>query len=114
MRDAPFNCSARDARTRADVTDSNPGEPGGAARLDSESRVASTSPGLDHSTGLLTEREAARLLGLSMKTLARWRSSGRRGPRFIKLGAKAIRYDPAELRRFIEKGLRDPSRRRLR
>lgn len=49
---------------------------------------------------LLTEHEAAELLALRVATLRRWRWAGR-GPRFAKIGA-AVRYDPAELRAFIE------------
>jgi predicted DNA-binding transcriptional regulator AlpA len=55
-------------------------------------------------TGLLTETEAARVLGLAVPTLRRWRWAGR-GPRFAKIGA-AVRYDPAELRAYIERSTR--------
>lgn len=48
---------------------------------------------------LIREREAAAILGLAVKTLQRWRWEGR-GPRFHKIGA-AVRYDIAELERFI-------------
>ncbi len=50
------------------------------------------------------EAEAAHMLGLSVKTLRRWRWAGM-GPRFLKLGA-AVRYDPADLTAFIEAGRR--------
>ena len=53
---------------------------------------------------LMTETEAARLLGLKVATLRRWRWGGK-GPRFLKLGA-AVRYDPADLTAFIEAGRR--------
>ena len=53
---------------------------------------------------LLTEREAARRLALSVKTLRRWRWSGD-GPSFIKIG-RAVRYDPLELSAYIERGIR--------
>jgi predicted DNA-binding transcriptional regulator AlpA len=49
---------------------------------------------------LLTECEASAALGLSVRTLQKWRLCGR-GPRFLKLGS-AVRYDPADLDRFIE------------
>ncbi|MBZ0252924.1 MAG: helix-turn-helix domain-containing protein [Candidatus Methylomirabilis sp.] len=48
---------------------------------------------------LLDEREAARLLALAVKTLRRWRWEGQ-GPAFLKLGG-AVRYERAELERFI-------------
>ena len=53
---------------------------------------------------LLNESAAATLLGLSVKTLRRWRWAGK-PPRFIKIGA-AVRYDPADLTAFIEAGRR--------
>lgn len=48
---------------------------------------------------LLTERDASKLLCLSVRTLQKWRLCGR-GPRFLKLG-HAVRYDRAELERFL-------------
>lgn len=53
---------------------------------------------------LLDEHAAARRLGLSVKTLRRWRWAGR-GPRFVKLGA-AVRYVQADLDTFIDIGRR--------
>lgn len=55
---------------------------------------------------LLNEREAADLLKVAPHTLRTWRSR-RRGPKFIRLGSgkqPAIRYDRAELQRFIDAG----------
>jgi predicted DNA-binding transcriptional regulator AlpA len=49
---------------------------------------------------LLNEIEAAALLNLKVPTLRRWRWSGH-GPRFAKIG-RAVRYDPRELRAFIQ------------
>lgn len=45
----------------------------------------------------LTPKQAADYLGLSPKTLEKWRSTGGIGPNFVKMGQKAIRYDVAEL-----------------
>ncbi len=53
---------------------------------------------------LMTETEAARLLGLKVATLRRWRWAGK-GPRFLKLGG-AVRYDQGDLTAFIEAGRR--------
>ena len=50
--------------------------------------------------GLIDEHEAARILGLSVKTLRRWRWAGKPPP-FLKIGA-AVRYEPAELAALIE------------
>jgi predicted DNA-binding transcriptional regulator AlpA len=41
-------------------------------------------------TQALTERDAARLLGLSVATLRAWRLK-RKGPRFVRFG-RAVRY----------------------
>ena len=49
---------------------------------------------------LIDEHEAARMLGLSVKTLRRWRWAGR-PPHFFKIGS-AVRYDPEALLDFIE------------
>ena len=49
---------------------------------------------------LINEIEAARILGLSPKTLRRWRWAGKE-PQFLKIGG-AVRYDLAVLEAFIE------------
>ena len=48
---------------------------------------------------LVNENEAARILGLSVKTLRRWRWAGK-GPVFRKIGG-AVRYDLSDLEAFI-------------
>jgi hypothetical protein len=53
---------------------------------------------------LVNETEAARILGISVKTAGRWRWAGK-GPRFVKVGA-CVRYDLADLEAFIEAGRR--------
>jgi predicted DNA-binding transcriptional regulator AlpA len=58
-----------------------------------------------HNTRLVNEIEAAHTLGLCVKTLRRWRWE-RKGPAFCKLGS-AVRYDPADLRAFIEASRRE-------
>jgi Helix-turn-helix domain len=54
---------------------------------------------------LLNGHEAARLLGLSPRTLKYWRAEGhRKGPPYVKLGDSpkaCVRYSLKELRRFI-------------
>jgi hypothetical protein len=54
---------------------------------------------------LLTERDASKLLCLSVRTLQKWRLSGC-GPRFLKLG-HAVRYDRDEIERYLEGARRD-------
>ena len=49
---------------------------------------------------LLTERDTARRLGLSVRTLQKWRLLGQ-GPRYLKLG-QAVRYDPDDLEAFVQ------------
>ncbi|MGE3541317.1 MAG: helix-turn-helix transcriptional regulator [Candidatus Tectimicrobiota bacterium] len=53
---------------------------------------------------LLTPEQAAALLNLKSKTLARWRWAGY-GPRFIKIGG-AVRYAAHDLQAFIKAGVR--------
>ena len=53
---------------------------------------------------LVNEHEAARILGLSVKTLRRWRWAGK-PPGFIKIGY-AVRYDPVVLATFIDESRR--------
>lgn len=54
--------------------------------------------------GLLTEQDASERLGLSVRTLQKWRLQGN-GPRFLKLG-HAVRYDPADLDEYISSARR--------
>ena len=49
---------------------------------------------------LVDERAASVCLGLSTRTLQKWRLQGL-GPRFVKLG-RAVRYDPADLQEFLQ------------
>lgn len=58
-----------------------------------------------HESGLLREGEAAKRLGLSPRTLQKWRLNGK-GPRFHVVGPRAIRYSPAMLDQFIAAGMR--------
>nr|WP_024308170.1 helix-turn-helix domain-containing protein [Pseudomonas sp. P818] len=49
---------------------------------------------------LLTPEQAAQLLGLSLKTLAAWRSTGRHALPFIRCGAR-IRYRRSDLAAWL-------------
>lgn len=55
-------------------------------------------------SALLRESEASTRLGLSVRTLQKWRIEGR-GPRFVKLG-NAVRYEPTEIEEFVREGVR--------
>ncbi len=45
-------------------------------------------------------QKAASLLGVSVRTLEEWRKK-KTGPAYLKLGPKLVRYEVAELERFL-------------
>ena len=49
---------------------------------------------------LLTPKEASELLGIPDGTLAQWRSQ-KRGPQFIKLEGRLVRYRPSDLEAYL-------------
>lgn len=52
---------------------------------------------------LLTETEAAAILGAQVQTLRNWRWKGI-GPRARKIGQRLVRYHRADLAAFVEAG----------
>ena len=56
---------------------------------------------------LLTEAEAAKLLGISQRTLEKWRSRGQ-GPPFARIG-KAVRYPSQALENWVQGQLQFPA-----
>jgi len=50
---------------------------------------------------LLTPEEVAEITGLSMDTLAQWRSQRRCIP-YLKIG-RAVRYDPTDVQAYLER-----------
>ena len=60
---------------------------------------------MDNTHTLLDEQALASLLGLSVSTLRNWRVT-RRGPPFVKLGARAVRYRQGDVEAFIAAGER--------
>lgn len=54
-------------------------------------------------TELLTTKLAAARLGMSYQTLEKWRTLVM-GPKYIKVGKKAVRYRAADLEAFIAAG----------
>jgi len=58
-----------------------------------------------HDEKFLTTKEAAAYLGLMPCTLEKWRCQGK-GPRFVKLGSKAVRYRRSDLDAFVAGGAR--------
>lgn len=53
---------------------------------------------------LLRPAEAAAMLGLAKSTLARWRLE-QRGPRWVRLGARAVAYRQSDIQQFAESGV---------
>ncbi len=49
---------------------------------------------------LLKPEDVANLTGLSLETLAQWRSQ-KRGIPYLKVG-RAVRYDPADVQAYLE------------
>lgn len=48
-----------------------------------------------------TEKEVEALTGLRVKTLQRWRLIGK-GPRFVRLGGRCVRYPADALRQWVD------------
>lgn len=69
------------------------------------SPVLSSPELFDRGQQLMTEREAAAHLRVSIKTLQSWRLQGK-GPRFLKLG-RCVRYKLDDLTRFLEASARN-------
>lgn len=50
---------------------------------------------------LLDEKEAAACLAVAVTTLRNWRSLNGKGPPFVKVGARLVRYRRSDLAAFI-------------
>lgn len=77
-----------------------------AANLPQPNNTTDTPP--DDDTRMLSEREAARYIGMSMSFLAKDRSNGYRygitqGPEFVRSGRRTIRYRITDLDAWIMK-----------
>lgn len=55
----------------------------------------------DDLNGLLREQEAAQLLGFTPRTLQAWRVTGR-GPTYIRISSRAVRYRRSDLIAWTE------------
>jgi predicted DNA-binding transcriptional regulator AlpA len=64
----------------------------------------------DYPDELLTENQASEILGLAPQTLSNWRSAGK-GPRFVRIGTRTIRYPKSALEEFAQDELtiREPA-----
>ena len=49
---------------------------------------------------LLTEKDVAKIIGLSLATVRRWRMT-KKGPRFLRIGA-SVRYHADDVKAFLE------------
>lgn len=58
---------------------------------------------------LLTEKQASKMLAVSVNTLRTWRQA-KRGPVFVRPGGRLVRYKRADLEAFIEAGAVDPGK----
>jgi hypothetical protein len=58
---------------------------------------------IENPSRLLNPHEAAAFVGVNVGTLAKWRCLRSDGPRFVRLGSKAIRYCFADLRDFVDR-----------
>jgi excisionase family DNA binding protein len=56
---------------------------------------------------LITTFDAAKLLAVARRTLARWRREGR-GPAYVQVG-RGIRYRRKDIESFVRSGLIDPT-----
>ena len=58
---------------------------------------------------LVAPAEAAKFLGVAVNTIRFWRAQ-RRGPPYVRVGTKAVRYRRGDLLAFIEAGRCNPVR----
>ena len=61
-------------------------------------------PNAANPADLLDETEASASLSVAVQTLRNWRWRGE-GPRFVKLGKRAVRYRRGDLDAFVEAGV---------
>ena len=54
---------------------------------------------------LLCEKETAKLIGFSIRTLQKWRTQGE-GPPFVRVSARAIRYRREDIDQWIVSQIR--------
>ena len=62
---------------------------------------------IDLESGMLSTKEAARLLGKDASTLRNWRSE-RTGPPYVKFGPRSVSYPRAGLFAYAAERLRTP------
>ena len=58
---------------------------------------------LEDLSAMMHPKETALMLGLSTRTLEKWRLDNR-GPRYIRIGTRIVRYRRGDILEFIEAG----------
>jgi len=61
----------------------------------------SLSQTISQTDSLLDERQVARMIGMSIGSLRRWRLVGQ-GPPFIRVGRRGVRYKPEDLASWLD------------
>ncbi len=67
--------------------------------------MVSESESPDEKPLLLTEKETARMLGFSRRTLQGWRGRGT-GPHYVEISPRCIRYRRSDIEKWIQERLR--------
>lgn len=81
------------------------GNDGNHWRLTTMTMTSDLQPTPQRPTTLLTEQDAASYLQLTCRALQAWRYQGR-GPQFVKISARAVRYRLEDLETWVETRLR--------
>lgn len=55
-------------------------------------------------TALMTPEAVAAEIGISVETLATWRSTGRVKLPFVRIGGRVVRYKPADVAALVQAG----------
>lgn len=61
-----------------------------------------------NSTPLLTPKQVAVILGVTEWCLRNWRHLGTKGPKFVKLGERFVRYRQVDVDEWIESQTQTP------
>ena len=56
----------------------------------------------------LNDLEAARIIGIAPITLRQWRSHGK-GPKYLRIGGKCVRYRRSDIESWLDGQVVDPS-----
>lgn len=59
-------------------------------------------------TPLLTSNQVAEMLGVTEWCLRNWRHLGTKGPKFVKVGERFVRYRQSDVEAWLEDNARTP------